>query len=343
MVYSIAAPRACFPESERVRIDPIGVFMSHAVPASFVVRASAESLLDNIGNTPLLRLQHVAADLPGVEIYAKAEYFNPGGSVKDRPALNMVLDGERSGKLNHNRVILDATSGNTGIAYAMIGAARGYQVKLCLPSNASRERKRILKAYGAEVVLTDPGEGSDGAIRRCREIYMDDPDRYFYPDQYSNPANWKAHFEHTGPEIIRQTGGRLTHFVAMMGTSGTFTGTTRRLRRDLPDVKCYSAQPASGMHGIEGAKHMPTALVPAIYDETLADGNLWIETEDAYRAVRRLAREEGILVGISAGANLVAALQLGREVVARNETAVIVTIFCDSADKYLSEHFWDEE
>ena len=306
-------------------------------------RGGAESLLESIGNTPLLRLTRIAADLPGVEILAKAEYFNPGGSVKDRPALNMVLDGERSGKLNPRRVILDATSGNTGIAYAMIGAARGYRVKLCLPANASPERKRILKAYGAEVVLTDPGEGSDGAIRRCREIYMEDPDRYFYPDQYSNPANWKAHYEHTGPELIRQTGGRLTHFVAVMGTSGTFMGVTRRLRRDLPGVQCYSAQPSTGLHGIEGAKHMPTALVPLIYDETLADGNLWIETEDAYRMVRRLAREEGILVGISAGANLAAALQLGREAVARGESATIATIFCDGADKYLSDRFWDEE
>jgi S-sulfo-L-cysteine synthase (O-acetyl-L-serine-dependent) len=317
--------------------------MSQAVPVKSWVRGGAESLLDSIGNTPLLRLERIAAGLPGVEIFAKAEYFNPGGSVKDRPALNMILDGERSGKLNPHRVILDATSGNTGIAYAMIGAARGYKVKLCLPANASPERKRILKAYSAEVVLTDPGEGSDGAIRRCREIYMEDPDRYFYPDQYSNPANWKAHFEHTGPEIVRQTGGGLTHFVAIMGTSGTFMGVTRRLRRDLPGVKCYSAQPATGLHGIEGTKHMPAALVPAIYDESVADGNLWVETEEAYAAVRRLAREEGILVGVSAGANLAAALQLGREAVDRGETASIVTIFCDSADKYLSEHFWDEE
>jgi cysteine synthase B len=317
--------------------------MSNAAPVKSWVRSGAESLVESIGNTPLLRLERVTADLPGIEIFAKAEYFNPGGSVKDRPALNMILDGERSGKLNPQRVILDATSGNTGIAYAMIGAARGYQVKLCLPANASPERKRILKAYGAEVVLTNPGEGSDGAIRRCREIYMEDPDRYFYPDQYSNPANWKAHFEHTGPEILRQTGGSLTHFVAILGTSGTFMGVTRRLRREAPGVKCWSAQPASGMHGIEGTKHMPTALVPAIYDETLADGNLWIETEDAYRAVRRLAREEGILVGISAGANLAAAMQIGRDCAARGEAASIVTIFCDSADKYLSEHFWEEE
>jgi S-sulfo-L-cysteine synthase (O-acetyl-L-serine-dependent) len=317
--------------------------MSQALPFHSPARSGAESLLENIGNTPLLRLERIAKEVPGVSIFAKAEYFNPGGSVKDRPALNMIQDGERSGKLNPSRVILDATSGNTGIAYAMIGAARGYRVKLCLPSNASQERKRILKAYGAEVVLTDPGEGSDGAIRRCREIYMEDPDRYFYPDQYSNPANWKAHYEHTGPEIIRQTGGRITDFVAMLGTSGTFMGITRRLRRDLPEVRCWSAQPATGLHGIEGTKHMPSAIVPAIYDETLAHGNLWIETEDAYTMVRRLAREEGALVGISSGANVVAAMKLAREAAARGEEASIVTVFCDGADKYLSDRFWDEE
>jgi len=257
--------------------------------------------------------------------------------------LNMVLDGERSGKLNHQRTILDATSGNTGIAYAMIAANRGYKVKLVLPANASEERKRILKAYGAGMVFSSADEGSDGAIRLCREIYMADPDLYFYPDQYNNPANWKAHFEHTGPEIIRQTGGTLTHFVAAMGTSGTFTGVSRRLKRDLPHVGCYSAQPSSGFHGLEGLKHMPTAIVPGIYDENLADGNLWIETEDAYRMVRRLARQEGLLVGISSGCNVHAATLLARQIAGRGEQATIVTVLCDSAEKYLSEHFWDEE
>ncbi len=214
------------------------------------------------------------ADFPGIEIYAKAEYFNPGGSVKDRPALNMILEGERSGKLTHDKTLIDATSGNTGIAYAMIGAARGYKVKLCLPTNASIERKRILKAYGAELVLTPADEGSDGAIRKVREIYAADPDRYFYPDQYNNDANWRAHFETTGPEIIEQTEGRITHFVALLGTSGTFTGNSRRLRKDLPHVECISAQPSTGFHGIEGTKHMPTAIVPGIYDDKLADRNL---------------------------------------------------------------------
>ena len=316
--------------------------MAYVAPIPRLSRSEAEPLLATIGNTPLLRLDRIAREFPGIEIFAKAEYFNPGGSVKDRAALNMVLDGERSGRLNHSRVILDATSGNTGIAYAMIGANRGYRVKLILPANASMERKRILKAYGAEMLFSDAADGSDGAIRLCRQVYMADPDRYFYPDQYNNPANWKAHYEHTGPEIIRQTGGRLTHFVAAMGTSGTFTGVTRRLKRDLPEVKCYSAQPSSGFHGMEGLKHMPTAIVPGIYDERLADGNLWIETEDAYRTVRRLAREEGLLVGISSGCNVHAATILAREISARGESATIVTVLCDSAEKYLSEHFWDE-
>jgi cysteine synthase B len=317
--------------------------MANALPVAHLVRTAAEPLLATIGNTPLIRLEKIPLEFPGVEIYGKAEYFNPGGSVKDRAARSMVLEGERSGKLNHSRTILDSTSGNTGIAYAMIGANRGYKVKLVLPGNASDERKRILKAYGAEMVFSDAGEGSDGAIRLVRKIYMDDPDLYFYPDQYNNSANWKAHFEGTGPEIIQQTSGAITHFVAAMGTSGTFTGTTKRLRRDLPQVRCYSAQPSSGFHGLEGLKHMPTAIRPGFYDDTLADGNLWIETEDAYRMVRRLAREEGLLVGISSGCNVHAATLLARDIAARGESATIVTVLCDSAEKYLSENFWDEE
>ena len=316
--------------------------MAQALPIPLPVRSQAEPLLATVGNTPLLRLERIGREFAGIEILGKAEYFNPGGSVKDRAALNMVLDGERSGRLNHQRTILDATSGNTGIAYAMIGANRGYRVKLCLPRNASLERKRILQAYGAEMVFSDPEESSDGAIRLCRQIYQDDPDAFFYPDQYNNPANWKAHFNGTGREIIEQTGGTLTHFVASMGTSGTFTGVTRRLRRDLPEVKCYSAQPSSGFHGLEGLKHMPTAIVPGIYDEKLADGNVWIENEDAYSMVRRLAREEGLLVGISSGANVHAASALARELAGRGEPATIVTVLCDSAEKYLSEQFWNE-
>src|SRR5689334_1912952 len=316
--------------------------MAQVSPIPPLARTEAEPLLATIGNTPLVRLERISSEFPGVEICAKAEYFNPGGSVKDRAALNMVLDGERSGKLNHSRIILDSTSGNTGIAYAMIGANRGYRVKLILPGNASPERKRILRAYGAEMLFSDPNEGSDGAIRMCRQIYNEDPDLYFYPDQYNNPANWKAHFEGTGPEIIKQTGGRLTHFIAAMGTSGTFMGTSRRLKRDIPGIQCWSAQPSSGFHGLEGLKHMPTAIVPGFYDKKLADGNLWIETEDAYKMVRRLAREEGLLVGISSGCNVHAATLVARDLVQRGESGIIVTVLCDSAEKYLSEHFWDD-
>jgi cysteine synthase B len=305
-------------------------------------RLTATNLLSMIGNTPLIRMDRITRDLPGIEIYGKAEFFNPGGSVKDRAALNMILDGERTGKLTHDKIILDSTSGNTGIAYAMIGAYKGYKVKLCLPKNASMERKHVLKAYGAEMVLTDPGEGSDGAIRAVREIYQADSDRYFYPDQYNNPANWKAHYNGTALEILAQTDGRITHFVACMGTSGTFMGNSRRFHEELPYVKCISAQPSSGFHGLEGLKHMPTAIVPGIYDPSIADGNVWIETEDAYAMCRRIAREEALLVGISSGANLVAARNLGQQLVEAGEQGVIVTILCDGAYKYLSEPFWND-
>ncbi|MCP5116883.1 MAG: cysteine synthase family protein [bacterium] len=313
-----------------------------AVAAPILLDRPETSILSRIGNTPLIRLDKVTHDLDGIEIYAKGEYCNPAGSVKDRPALNMILDGERTGQLHGDRILLDATSGNTGIAYSMIAAVKGFKVRLCLPRNASGERKRVLKAYGAELILTDPAEGSDGAIRECRQIYEADPDRYFYPDQYSNPANWKAHFATTGHEIIEQTAGRVTHFVASMGTSGSFTGITRRLKRDLLNVRCISAQPSSGFHGLEGLKHMPTALVPAIYDENLADDNVWVETEDAYRMVRRLAREEGLLVGLSSGANVVAARQVAHQMMEAGERGVVVTILCDGAEKYLSEEFWND-
>ncbi len=303
----------------------------------------AHDLVSQIGKTPLLRLEKVARAFPGIEIYGKAEYFNPGGSVKDRAALNMILEGERSGKLTPDKILIDSTSGNTGIAYAMIGAARGYKVKLCLPQNASPERKRILNAYGAELILTDPAEGSDGAIREVRKLYAESPERYFYPDQYGNDANWQAHFNTTGPEIIEQTEGRVTHFVTLLGTSGTFVGTSRRLKQDVPGVECISAQPSTGFHGIEGTKHMASAIVPRIYDPTIADRNIGIETEDAYRMVRRMARDEGMLVGISAGGNVQAAVQLAKELYGAGRNGVIVTVLCDGADKYLSESFWDNE
>ncbi|MEZ5361582.1 MAG: cysteine synthase family protein [Bryobacterales bacterium] len=301
-------------------------------------QSQSTSVLGQIGNTPLLKLQRVAADLPGVELYAKAEYFNPGGSVKDRPAWNMIREGERAGLLTPQKTIIDATSGNTGIAYAMIGSARGYKVKLFLPANASEERKKILKAYGAELILTDPSKQTDGAIEACREAYDGHPEKYFYPDQYGNPANWQAHYHSTGPEIWEQTDGRITHFVTGLGTSGTFMGVGRYLREKAPHVQLISMQPATGFHGLEGLKHMATALVPEIYDPGLANRNIEVETEDAYRMVKRLAREEGMLVGISAGANVVAALQVARKA----GPGVYVTVFCDGADKYLSDKFWDE-
>lgn len=297
-------------------------------------------LLARIGNTPLLEIQ--LASRPGVPVLAKAEFFNPGGSVKDRPALNMIRRGEQSGALFPGKTLLDSTSGNTGIAYAMICSARGYRVKLCLPANASPERKQILRAYGAELVLTDPGEGSDGAFRVCQRIYQEDPDKYFYPNQYSNPANWQAHYETTGPEIIEQTGGKVTHFVAALGTTGTFTGVTRRLREDLKDVRCISVQPSSPLHGLEGTKHMPSSIKPDIYDPDLADENLWIETEDAYNLARRLAREEGLLVGISAAANVLAAGRIADRLTEQNRRGVVVTVLCDGGQKYLSESFWND-
>jgi S-sulfo-L-cysteine synthase (O-acetyl-L-serine-dependent) len=301
---------------------------------------AVQDLTKLVGNTPLIRLQRVTQNLaPGVEIYAKAEYFNPGGSVKDRPALQMILQGERSGLLTHDKIILDATSGNTGIAYAWIAANRGYRVKLCLPSNASEERKRILKAYGVEVILTDPAMGSDGAILKVKELYAQNPDLYFYPDQYSNPDNWRAHYLTTGVEIYEQTGGRVSHFVAGLGTSGTCMGVGTRLKEYDPRIQIYAMQPDSPFHGLEGLKHMETAIVPAIYNPTLADQTVEVSTEAAQRMVKRLAREEGLLVGVSAGANIVAAMGIA----AHLDHGVVVTILCDSADKYLSERFWDED
>ena len=307
------------------------------------VATNKTSLLNQIGNTPLIRLTKLERDFPGVEIYAKAEFFNPGGSVKDRAGLNMIVDGEQSGKLTHNHTILDATSGNTGIAYAMIAALKGYKVKLCLPANASHERKQILKNYGAEMVFSDPGEGSDGAIRLCKQVYDANPSAYFYPDQYNNPANWKAHYDGTGLELLEQTSGSITHFVACMGTSGTFMGTSRRLKRELPGIQCISAQPSSGFHGLEGLKHMPTAIVPGIYDSAIADDNLWIETEDAYHMTRWLGRNEGLLVGMSSGANVHAARKVAQQLVKAGRNGVIVTVLCDGATKYLSEPFWNDE
>jgi S-sulfo-L-cysteine synthase (O-acetyl-L-serine-dependent) len=296
------------------------------------------SVVELVGNTPLIELPGVSAEVPGVRILGKAEWHNPGGSVKDRPALWMIRDGERSGDLRPGKTILDATSGNTGIAYAWIGAALGYKVKLCMPKNASDERKKILRAYGVDFVLTDPGEGSDGAIREARRLYAEDPERYFYPDQYSNPANPRSHYESTGPEIWDETNGEITHFVAGLGTSGTFVGTASRLKEYNPDIRVISFEPESPFHGLEGMKHMESAIVPEIYDPTVADENRRASTESAYEMVKRVAREDGILIGISAGAAVATALEVAREI----EHGVVVTILCDGADKYLSESFWEE-
>jgi S-sulfo-L-cysteine synthase (O-acetyl-L-serine-dependent) len=303
--------------------------------------ATGQSVLERIGNTPLLRLQRIGREFPNVEFLAKAEWFNPGGSVKDRPALSMVQAGLTSGALRPGKTIIDATSGNTGIAYAMVGAAMGYPVTLCLPGSASHERKRILAALGAEMIITPGDEGTDGAIRRVQKIVAAEPEKYFYPDQYSNPANWQAHYHGTANEIWEQTAGRVTHFVAALGTSGTFVGTTRRLKELNPAIRGISLQPDASFHGLEGWKHMETAIRPAIYDDTLADKDLAVSTEDAYRLVKRIAREEALLVSPSAAAALSGCFAVAKEI-PREQHAVMVTVFADSGAKYLSERFWDE-
>jgi cysteine synthase B len=299
---------------------------------SIVPARLGSSLLDLIGRTPLLRIRLFEEEFPEVRVFAKAEYRNPGGSVKDRPALRMITEAERRGLLTRDRVILDATSGNTGVAYAMIGAAKGYRVHLVMPRNVSTERRALVHAYGAEVTFSDPMEGSDGAIRLCREVLAADPDHYYMPDQYNNPENWRAHYHGTANEIWEQTRGAVTHFVAALGTGGTFVGTGRRLRELNPEIRLYSVQPESPWHGLEGLKHMQSAIVPGIYDPNLADRDLGAPTEDAYELARRLATTEGILAGHSSGANLWGVREVAREI----ESGVIVTILCDGGDRYLS-------
>jgi cysteine synthase B len=292
-----------------------------------------------IGNTPLLKLKDIAAALPGgVEIYAKAEHLNPGGSVKDRAAFAMISEGITSGKLTEGKSIIDATSGNTGIAYAMLGAALGYPVVVCLPSNASIERKRILKAYGAEIIETDALLGTDGAQIVAKGIAADNPETFFYPDQYNNSANWKAHYKHTASEIWKQTNGKVTHFVAAVGTSGTFVGTSRRLKELNPDIVTISVQPDAPFHGLEGVKHLQTAVVPGIYDATVANEIIEVSTETAQMTARRLAKLEGLFVGTSSGANVAASLLLAERL---KGPALIVTILCDSGTRYLNEGFWE--
>jgi len=310
-------------------------------PSLATAPARGFSVLDRIGKTPLLSLARIGRQFPNVEFYAKAEWFNPGGSVKDRPALNIIREAEHSGQLHSGKTLLDSTSGNTGIAYAMICAAKGYRLKLCVPASATIERKRILAAYGAELEFTPADEGSDGAIRRAQQLFADNPENYFYADQYSNPANWRAHYQSTGLEIWEQTRGRITHFVAGLGTSGTFVGAARRLKEFNPTIRCISLQPDSAFHGLEGWKHMPTAIQPKIYDPEVADGNLSMRTEDAYKLVKRLAREEGLLVSPSAAAALAGCFQVAKSL-PRGERAVMVTVFADSGEKYLSERFWED-
>jgi cysteine synthase B len=322
---------------------------SDSVPPQSPSRAEAapqrgEAVLAGIGNTPLLPLDALLRDSPraNVRLLGKAEWCNPGGSVKDRAAAYIVAQAQRSGKLAPGKTLLDSTSGNTGIAYAMLGAALGFPVTLCVPENVSPERKRILQAYGANIIYTDPAEGSDGAIKIAREHAASRPDLYYYADQYSNDANWRAHYETTASEIWQQTEGRVTHFVAMLGTTGTFVGCTRRLKELNPKVRCISLQPDSAFHGIEGAKYLPSAIVPRIYDPSLADENLEIATEDAHGMARRLAREQGLLVGVSAAAAIVGCLQVVEQMEI-DRHATIVTILCDSGEKYLSERFWNEK
>ncbi len=304
-----------------------------AQPAlTLVQRAIGESITERIGNTPLLRIRLFERECPDVTVFAKAEFLNPGGSVKDRPALRMIEEGEQSGMLTRGRIIMDSTSGNTGIAYAMIGAAKGYRVRLVMPGNVSEERRQRVSAYGAEVEYSDPLEGSDGAIRLVRAMYDENPDMFFMPDQYNNDANWRAHYDGTGSEIWEQTRGTVTHFVAALGTSGTFMGVTRRLKEMNPDVRCVSVQPAEPWHGLEGLKHMETSIVPGIYDASLADQDMGVETEPAYDLARELARTEGILAGHSSGAALFAAGEVARRI----GRGVVVTVLPDGGDRYLS-------
>jgi len=328
------------PTSDFVASNP-ALLQAAMAPASRVPRPG-EAVLNRIGNTPLVSLDGLTRGSSAVCLLGKAEWHNPGGSIKDRAAANIVSEARRAGQLGPGKILLDSTSGNTGIAYAMLGAALGFAVTLCVPENASPERKRILQAYGANIIFTDPAEGSDGAIKVARQLAERHPDLYFYADQYSNDANWRAHYLTTANEIWEQTEGRITHFVSMLGTTGTFVGTTRRLKELNPNVRCISLQPDSAFHGIEGAKHLASAIVPKIYDASLADENFEIATESAHAMARRLAREYGLLVGVSAAAAVVGSLQVA-EKLGMHERATIVTILCDSGDKYLSERFWSEE
>lgn len=298
-----------------------------------------ESIVDAVGNTPMVRLRQIEKDCPGVELYLKLEYANPGGSVKDRPALRMIQDALADGRLTRDKILVDATSGNTGVAYAMIGAALGLRVQLVMPSNVSEARKEIIGAFGAELVWSDPMEGSDGAIRLVRELVENEPDRYFYPDQYGNPSNPRAHYDGTGREILEQVGDRITHFVTGLGTSGTMMGTTRRLKEHDRPITCVAIEPADALHGLEGLKHMASSLVPAIYDPELPDEVLGVGTEEGWDMADRVAREEGLHIGHSSGANVYGALEVAR----RLDRGCVVTIACDRGDRYFAPMKWEKK
>jgi cysteine synthase B len=300
-----------------------------------------ESVVDAVGNTPLVRLRRVASESPDVEVWAKLEFANPGGSVKDRPALRMIQDAMADGRLTHDKILIDSTSGNTGVAYSMYGAALGVRVRLVMPSNVSKARKDISRSFGTDIVYSDPMEGSDGAIRLAREMVDKNPDLYFYPDQYSNPSNWRAHYDGTGREILAAVGDRLTHFVAGLGTTGTMMGCTRRLKEHARPVECVAVEPAEALHGLEGLKHLQSSLVPPIYDPSVPDRTLRVTTEDGWDMADRMAREEGLHVGHSSGANVFAALQLAREVQRRGEGGCVVAIVCDRGDRYFAPIRWE--
>ncbi len=300
-----------------------------------------ESVIDAVGNTPMVRLRKVAADLPDVEVWLKLEFANPGGSVKDRPALRMIQDAVADGRLTRHKTLIDATSGNTGVAYSLFGAALGIKVRLVMPSNVSKARKDVSRSFGTEIVYSDPMEGSDGAIRVAREMVAREPDAYFYPDQYSNPSNWRAHYDGTALEILAGVGDRLTHFVTGLGTSGTMMGCTRRLKEHVRPVECVAVEPAESLHGLEGLKHMATSLVPAIYDSKVPDRILPVSTENGWDMADRLAREEGLHVGHSSGANVFGAIQVARELQAAGRRGCVVTIACDRGDRYFAPARWE--
>jgi len=300
-----------------------------------------DSVIDAVGNTPTVRLNRVAQDMPDVEVWAKLEFANPGGSVKDRPALRMIQDALADGRMSRDKILIDSTSGNTGVAYSLFGAALGLRIRLVMPSNVSKARKDIARSFGTEIIYSDPMEGSDGAIRLARELVAKEPETYFYPDQYSNPSNWRAHYDGTGREILEDLGPRLTHFVAGLGTTGTMMGCTRRIKHDAPHVQCVAVEPADALHGLEGLKHMASSLVPPIYDPHVPDRILPVKTEDGWDMADRLAREEGLHVGHSSGANVFAAIQIAGEVQKSGRSGCIVAIVCDRGDRYFAPMKWE--